>query len=116
MVETDRPTIILGTLTLATTHSLPLRFPDWEGMMILVGPLWKAAEFEMSREKLTKMVSRAADILKDLMVAEMRGKVIHAKIDSASRQGRSFFGINVQFADENNCIAVRHLGELCYLK
>ncbi|XP_021694315.1 zinc finger BED domain-containing protein 4-like [Aedes aegypti] len=55
------------------------------------------------------MVSRAADILKDLMVAEMRGKVIHAKIDSASRRGRSFFGINVQFADENNCIAVRHL-------
>ncbi|KXJ75278.1 hypothetical protein RP20_CCG012031 [Aedes albopictus] len=109
MVETDRATIILGTLKLATTNSLPLPYPDWEGMTILVGPLWKAVDLEMSRDKLTKLVGLATEILKKMMIDEMRGKVIHAKIDSASRRGRSFFGINVQFTNEKDCVIVRHL-------
>ena len=114
MVETDRATIILGTLKLATTNSLPLRYPDWEGMTILVGPLWKAVDLEMSRDKLTKLVGLATEILKKLMIDEMRGKVIQAKIDSASRRGRSFFGINVQFTNEKDCVIVRHLGKFFY--
>ncbi|XP_062534674.1 zinc finger BED domain-containing protein 4-like [Armigeres subalbatus] len=63
----------------------------------------------MTREKLADMVRRSAVIVKELMMSEIRGKIIHAKIDSATRRGRSFFGINIQFADEQGCIVVRHL-------
>nr|XP_029717939.1 uncharacterized protein LOC115260761 [Aedes albopictus] len=63
----------------------------------------------MSREKLSKLVERATEVLKRLMIDEIRGKTIHAKIDSAFRRGRSFFGINVQFSNGSDCIVVRHL-------
>lgn len=80
-------------------------------MQILVGPLWKAVNINMNRAKLTEMISRAAEIAGRMISVEMRGKLIHAKIDSASRRGRSVFGINVQFTNDMDCVIVRHLGE-----
>ncbi|XP_062554092.1 uncharacterized protein LOC134219386 [Armigeres subalbatus] len=111
VVETNRVNVIQGTLTLDTSNKR-VGFPDWEGMILLVGPLWKVAKLVMSREKLADMVRRSAAIVKDLMMSEIRGKIIHAKIDSETRRGRTFFGINLQFANEQGCIVVRHLGML----
>ncbi|XP_065081462.1 uncharacterized protein LOC135704027 [Ochlerotatus camptorhynchus] len=108
-VDTSRNEVLLGTLQLATGHNMPLRFPEWEGVKTLILPLWKAAGFNFTRDKLAKLITTAAQIMRSIIQKELKQRIICLKIDSASRKGRSVFGINLQYIDENGNVCIRHL-------
>lgn len=110
-VDICRREVLLGTLELSTGHNMPLRFPEWRGIKTLLVPLWKAAGFNITREKLSKLIKNAAGVLRLKIQEELRTKIVCLKIDSASRKGRSVFGINLQYIDEDGNIRIRHLGE-----
>lgn len=110
-VETNRNQILLGTMELATCHNLPLSYPEWKGMQHLCGPQWKAAGMDMSRFTLTNMTTQGATLGKERIKREMTGKVVHLKIDLASRGGRHAFGINAQFMGDDDTIQIRTLGK-----
>ena len=63
-VDTSRRDVLLGILELATGDSLPLWFPEWNGIKTLLVPLWKAAGFNITRDKLTKLIKTAAGVLR----------------------------------------------------
>lgn len=111
IVDTSAKRVLLGTLQMATGNNIPKRFTDWEGTKTLIEPLWNAANFKMSRDKLSELIGNAAALLRKIIAEEVKGKIICLKIDSASRRGRSVFGINLQYIDENGNVCVRHLGK-----
>ncbi|XP_058827097.1 uncharacterized protein LOC131687071 [Topomyia yanbarensis] len=109
LVETTKKNIFLGTLQLATSFNLPLRYPDWQGMKLLAGPLWDAAGIRMNKHVMQQLIRRAAELMRSILKAEMNSKIVNLKIDSASRRSRSVFGVNVQFMDEEDRVQIRHL-------
>lgn len=109
--ETDRKQVLLGTLLLATEHNLPIRFPQWQGMQMLAGPSWKACGLTITRNTLPTYLARAAEIMRKLMSDLFRNKLVCLKVDSATRQGKSIFGINLTLADDDGNIQIFHLGK-----
>ncbi|XP_058827404.1 uncharacterized protein LOC131687342 [Topomyia yanbarensis] len=104
LVQTDKETIILGTLQLVTQNSLPLTFPDTVGFRTLVEPLWRAVGLKINRKSLTELVSSGAKAMELCIKSEMAGRMINLKIDSASRGNRHIFGINAQFFKDGEVI------------
>ena len=116
LVATTRKKVILGTLQFATGQNVPLRFPEWQGTSTLIGPLWDAAGIKMSRTKLSELINEAASIGRGLLSSRLKHKIISLKIDSASRKGRSVFGINLQYATEEGEVKIAHLGKYSTVK
>lgn len=114
IVESSVSQVILGTLQMATENNMPLRFPEWSGTKTLIAPLWNAAGLKMSPEILTELIGNAGMLLRKVITEELKEKVLCLKIDSATRKGRSVFGINLQFIDENGQVRIRHLGMYKY--
>ena len=59
-----------------------------------------AQKLGVSRESICKFVIEAANQMKDSLKNDLKGKLIFVKMDCATRQLRSFFGIDVQYYSE----------------
>lgn len=114
LVDTNKKKVILGTLQLVASHSMPKRFPDWEGAKTLLLPLYQAAGIPFTRAYVTSLVVDGANRMKELISERVKGKIINLKIDSASRRGRHVFAINAQFMNGHEDVEIIHLGK--YLK
>lgn len=110
-VDSNKTKVILGTLQLVSSHSLPQRFPEWEGAKTLLQPLYQAAGVGFSRSYVTSLVERGAIVIKKLISERAKGRMLNLKVDSASRRGRHVFGINAQCMNQNEDIEIIHLGK-----
>lgn len=110
-VESSLQRILLGTLQLATANSLSLTFPEWIGFKTLVGPLWAAANLTMNRKNLTELIVESGSLARNILADEMKGRMLHLKIDSASRRNHHSFAVNTSFYKDGQ-VVTRSLGEI----
>ncbi|XP_058817764.1 uncharacterized protein LOC131681073 [Topomyia yanbarensis] len=108
-VETTRSNVLLGTLQMITENNLSIRFPEWEGVQLLLGPLWNACDLKISRNTLPTLIHRAADIMRHTMAGKFYQKPICLKVDAATRHSKSIFGINLTFTDDDGIVQIMHL-------
>ena len=60
----------------------------------------------LSRESIRRYVIDAANLARDALITKLKGKLVYIKIVGATRQLRSFLGINVQYYDKIESKAV----------
>ena len=110
-VDISKCDVLLGTLKMATEHNLPIRFPEWEGVNILLGPLWRSCDLNITRNTIPTLVYRAAEIMRQNMSNEFRNKLVCLKIDATTRHSKSVLGINLTFTDDESNVKIMHLGK-----
>ena len=54
----------------------------------------------LSREPIRRFVMNAVNRMRDALIKDLKGKLVYIKMDGATRQSRSFLGINVQYYNE----------------
>lgn len=114
-IETTRTQVLQGTLRLVTDNYLPIRFPDWKGIKLLLDPLWSACHLTITRNTIPTLVHRAATVMRGIISDKLRQILVCLKIDAATRHSRSVFGINATYADNNGAIQILHLGKLIHI-
>ena len=58
-------------------------------------------EVSISRESIRRYVIDAARKLRESLINGLKGKIVFIKMDKATRQLRTFLGINVKYYDKN---------------
>lgn len=111
-VETNRKQVLLGTLQLVTDNNLPLKYPQWKSVKILIEPLWKSVGLKITRNTLPVIIARAADIMRKILSEIFSGKLVCLKVDSATRHAKSIFGINLSLSDSDGNVQIYHIGKL----
>ncbi|XP_065080637.1 uncharacterized protein LOC135703371 [Ochlerotatus camptorhynchus] len=108
-VETNRETVLLGTLQLATVNHLPHSFPEMKGFKTLVGPLYDATGITANRKTVAGLVDNSACIARQLISAEFKQQpLITIEVDGASRGSRHFVGISARIIIDYK-VVVRNL-------
>ena len=110
VVESDRSSIILGTLQLITVNHLPYSFFEMSPYKTLLGPLYDTAGITINRKTISNLVDQGSRLARGWIKEEMEKKLISLKIDSASRGNRHVFGINTQYYHQGK-VVIRNLGE-----
>ena len=81
--------------------SVALRFFESPGFQTLNGEMARKLGVSISRESIRRYVVDAANKMRESLINDLKGKLLFIKMDSATRQFRSFLGINVQYYDKN---------------
>lgn len=106
----DKPLIIEVAVQLVAKHNLPVSCMEWDAMRMLFDPLTAGVGMaKMDTRKLKGHVSQSAEMIKDAIINELKGRLISLKIDSASRHNRHVLAILARFA-RNDEIVTRTLG------
>ena len=79
---------------------VPLSIFESQGFFTLNGETVQKLGVSLSRESIRKFVVDAANQMKGSLKNDLKGKLIFVKMDCATRQLRSFLGINVQYYNE----------------
>ena len=79
---------------------VPLSIFESQGFFTLNGETAQKLGVSLSRESIRKFVIDATNQMNDSLKNDLKGKLIFVKLDCATRQLRSFFGINVQYYTE----------------
>ena len=85
---------------------VPLNFFESRGFLVLNGEMVRKLSVSFSHESICPYVVDAANLARDALITKLKGKLVYIKIDGATRQLRSFLGINVQYYDESESEAV----------
>ena len=70
------------------------------------GEIARKLSVSLSRESIRQYVTDAANLARDALITKLKGKPVYIKIDGATRQLRSFLGINVQYYDDSESKAI----------
>ena len=89
---------------------VPLSIFESQGFFILNGETAQKLGVSLSRESIRKFVIDAANQMKGSLKNDLKGKLIFVKMDCATRQLRSFFGINVQYYNEKKKNRYKNVG------
>ena len=71
------------------------------GFQTLNGEMARKLAVSISRESIRRYVVDAANKMRESLINDLKGKLLFIKMDSATRQFRSFLGINIQYYDKN---------------
>ena len=74
---------------------VPLSIFESQGFFTLNGESAQKLGVSLSRESIRKFVIDVANQMKDSLKNDLKGKLIFVKMDCATRQLRSFLGVNV---------------------
>ena len=77
-----------------------LRFFESPGFQTLNGEMARKLGVSVSRESIRRYVLDAANKMRESLINDLKGKLVFIKMDAATRQLRSFLGINVQYFDK----------------
>ncbi|XP_062549894.1 uncharacterized protein LOC134214559 [Armigeres subalbatus] len=107
-VAINKPTFMEGCMKLVTIHHLPLTCFEWEGLKLIIDPISEALNVKINRKNIKLHLEATANRIKQVLIKEMRGKLISVKLDSASRHHRHILGINVQY-ELHGAVVIRTL-------
>ena len=85
---------------------VPLNFFESRGFLVLICEMARKLPVSLSHESIRRYVIDAANLARDALITKLKGKLVYIKIDGATQQLRSFFGIDVQYYDESKSKAV----------
>lgn len=108
-IAINRQILLEACLKLIALHHLPFSCLEWEGLRLLLDPISEALDVTINRRNIKIHLGVAAEKVKQAIKNEMRGKLVHLAIDSASRHSRHILGINVQYEKQGE-VVIRTLG------
>ena len=99
-VAMNKDKFIWGIIQLILS-GVALHFFESPGFQTLNGEMARKLRVSISRESIRRYVVDAANKMRESFINYLKGKLLFIKMDSATRQFRSFLGINVQYYDKN---------------
>nr|XP_022910784.1 uncharacterized protein LOC111421821 [Onthophagus taurus] len=87
-------------------NSVPLSFFESTAFLQLNREIAKKLDVQLGRENIRTLIINAANIKKLSLKNKLESKLIHLKMDACTRQRTNYFGINVQFVDDNDKICI----------
>ena len=99
-VAMNKDKFIWGIIQLIMS-GVALRFFESPGFQTLNGEITRKLGVSISRESIRRYVVDAANKMRESLINDLKDKLLFIKMDSATRQFRSFLGINVQYYDKN---------------
>ena len=78
-----------------------LRFFKSPGFQTLNGEMAGKLGVSVSRKSIRRYVLDAAHKMRESLINELKGKLAFTKTEAATRQLRSFLGINIRYFDKN---------------
>jgi len=101
----DKETFIRGVVQIVMS-GVPISFFESPGFITLNGEMARKLKVSLSRESIRRFVMDAANRMSDALIKDLKGKLVYIKMDGATRQLRSFLGVNAQYYDETKGEAV----------
>ena len=95
----NKETFIRGIVQIVMS-GVPLSFFESPGFFTLNGEMARKLGVSLSRESIRRFVMNAANRMRDALIKDLKGKLVYIEMDGATRQSRSFLGINVQYYNE----------------
>lgn len=108
-IAINRQILLEACLKLVAMHHLPFSSLEWEGLRLLLDPITEALDMTINRQNIKVHLGVAAEKVKQAIKTELRGRLIHLAIDSASRHSRHILGINVQY-ERQGAVVIRTIG------
>ena len=99
-VAMNKDKFIWGIIQLIMS-GVALRFFESPGFQTLNGEMARKLGVSISRESICRYVVDAANKMRESLINDLKSKLLFMKMNSATRQFRSFLGINVQYYDKN---------------
>lgn len=89
-------------IELCTVNGKPFQTVDCSALQKLFDKILKGlpGNHRINRKNVREEISARAEKVRKLIKERVREKLMSVKIDSCKCQGRNFFGINIQFVDE----------------
>lgn len=109
-VPIDKLLLMDSLVKLISYHKMPVACLQWEGFKQLLDPLASAVGIAINPTNMKTTMKGVTDSIREAIAAEMKGRLISFKIDSASRHNRHVLGINTQYAI-NDKVVIRSLGK-----
>ncbi|XP_058449221.1 uncharacterized protein LOC131433787 [Malaya genurostris] len=103
-IALDRQAVVESLVKMVSLHHLPLCAVEWEGFRELLDPICEALKFKINRDNISRHIEQCAVNIREKIAAEMQGRLICIKVDSASRYGRHVVGINAQYNKDDTVI------------
>lgn len=102
---------------LVTDDGRPFSSVEDKAWKKILKPYLKALEenkfkLRVNRKNVGKWVKEKAAEFRQNISQRLKNKIVHIKVDGASKHRRSFLGVNVQFMNENHVIEVVTLGTI----
>lgn len=98
-------------MNLAVTKPLPLTFFDDENFKEILAIHEDGAKITINSTNIKNYIEKTSDNIKSIIHNEVKDKLFSIQFDTASRHGRSFLGINIQYYSKiERKIVVRTLG------
>lgn len=109
----------LACLELVTVNGRPFSIIEDSGFRKIIDPIIegisKKERITINKNNIRDMVAPSAKQCKENIIQDVRNRMISLKVDAATRIGRSFLGINIQFIKDGTIhlrtLAVRELKE-----
>lgn len=104
-------------IELVTVNGRPFTLMEDTGFRKIIDPLQQAIgnDFTINSSNIRDMVSSVAQVGREKLKNELKGRLLMLKIDSATCRDRSVLGVNVQYTDGEKIVlrtlAVRELTE-----
>lgn len=110
-IEMNEETFTKACVQLATLNNLPFRLFEYAGFKDIIAPISQAFNININSHNIGEHIRSTADKIRNHICKEIEGKLIHLKVDAATRCGRSILGVNIQFLN-GPTIVIRSLGML----
>ncbi|XP_062549966.1 uncharacterized protein LOC134214657 [Armigeres subalbatus] len=108
LVAIDKHLLMESLMLMLTVHNVPIRSLQWRGFKQLLDPLAVACGVTVNGANMIANIKDVAQKMREHIAAEVKGRLISLKIDSATRQNRHILGINAQYSI-NDTIVIRTL-------
>lgn len=110
-INMAKQTFLGSIVKLVTKHKLPYHALTWEGMQQLIEPLESGFKCKVNSSNVPSLVKNTADGIKQLIIDEVKNKMVSIQFDTTTKYGRCIIGVTVLFFKDSN-IVKRTLGNL----
>jgi hypothetical protein len=112
----SKPTLILKCIGLVTENHLPFSILATDNFKSIVNPYFDAIaakdgekKLRMNSQNVKEIVKAAAEKVRERIRLNVKNQLVSIKVDGATRQDRSIFGISCQYR-KNGQIKLHTLG------
>ena len=103
-VTMSKNDIIDGCVEMVTVNGRPFKALNDSGFLKITKPLMQAMGTTVNAENVPDYVKEKAEAIRAEIAADVKDKLVCVKSDTATRLGRSFLGVNIQYSKNGRLV------------
>ena len=101
-VSMNRDQFVRGLISMVVENAIALSTFDTYGFRLITGDLAGKLNVSLNRESVRSLVMSEYKNQKNTLKEAVKGKLVHLKMDAATRHRTNYFAINIRFVDGNS--------------